>query len=193
MPFTRAIVFLIVLIPAIAAGSNCERLPPSAISPVDELIARSTRIALVTFKASSESAEASAEKPTGEPLIDLEAEKRRATQDDGPAPDLVRPAMRLARLVVVENLSGNGPPEIYKPSAPVTKPQHDYSGHTAEAFWDDPAEGLVHLDDHCRPQMHFEPGKTYLLFEGPAHVKSSELIESEDDAWLAYVRARLDE
>ncbi len=186
----RELVISLALVPTLVVAAECEQIPASAAVNVDELISRSTRIVLVSA-AGNASSLAPAETSDSEIRIDLEAELGRATEAKADRSDRAEPALRIARLEVIENLHGSGQDIFYRPSAPASSPQHDYSAHTAETFWENCNEGLVHFDAIGRPVMHFEPGKTYLVFEGPAHVKAAELIESEDDAWLHYVRARL--
>ena len=100
-------------------------------------------------------------------------------------------AMGTVSLSVIENLKGDGENRISRTNVWPHKSQHDFDRHRDPGFWDDEHSGLVAFDAACRPETAYATGKTYLLFEGPPHVKMSELIVSDDDAWLAYVRERL--
>ena len=173
--------------PIVAAAEDCQAIPADATVPVDALIARSTRISLVSV-AAGESSGLAERKTNGEVRLDLEAERRKATESEAPGSDRVETSLRIAQLEVIEDLKGGGPTKFYRPSLPVTKAQHDFDAHSDDAFWDDPETGLVVFDEDCRVAMQLEQGKRYLIFEGPVHKKGAELIESDEDAWLAYVR-----
>lgn len=185
--------FLLVLLtfasslPTVPASEECQAIPADAKAPVEALIARSTRISLVSV-AAGKSSEVTERKPNGEVSLDLEAERRKATESEAPGNDRVETSLPIAQLEVIEDLKGDGPMKFYRPSLPVARAQHDFDAHSDDAFWDDPETGLVTFDADCRAVMQFEPGKRYLVFEGPAHIKGAELIESDEDAWLAYVR-----
>ncbi len=185
----NAVIFAALISVAVCPLAGLAEECPSAIVPVDELIDRSTRIALVSVDEPSETNPANTSAPGL--VIDAETEKRKMTESTAIAGDRANPPIRIRTLKVEEDLKGRGNQTIYRPDMDTASPQHDFDAHRELSFWEDGTVGLVRLDENCRPQMNFERGKTYLLFEGPAHVKSAELIESEDDAWLAYVRERL--
>lgn len=192
MPKLRELCVALALTPGLLVAAECGPIPAGATVHVDQLIARSSRIVLVSVAGKADSLPAE-EARDHEIRIDLEAELRKATEAKTARDDRTQPALGIARLDVIEELHGSGPPVLYKPSAPTSERQHDFAAHTAATFWENCNEGLVRFDAEGRPVMHFEPGKTYLVFEGLAHVKGAELIESEDDAWLAYVRESRDD
>ena len=181
----QALPLLSLLCAALTQASECRDLPEAAVAGVDALIERSPRIVLVTLEATSGAAT-----PPGEPRpsLDREAALRKATV--AVAPDRATMAIGTARLTVIEDIKGHGEPEIERRTVSPGRRQHDFDAHRDESFWSDSTAGLVGFDAACRPEMAFEPGKTYLVFDGPAHVKAAELIESADDAWLQYVREK---
>ena len=69
----------------------------------------------------------------------------------------------------------------------------DFNSHKNEIFWDDQTKGRVSLNQHCQLDLSFTPGKTYLVFEGLFHPKGAELIQSQDDKWLAHIRHLIQE
>jgi len=173
--------------PTVSAAEDCQAIPANATVSVEALLARSTRISLVRV-ATGQPSGAAEQEASGEVRLDLEAERRKATESQALANDRVETSLRITTLEVIEDLKGGGPTKLYRPSLPVTQAQHDFDAHSDDAFWDDPEIGLVAFDEDCRIVMRFEPGKRYLVFEGPAHIKGAELIESDEDAWLAYVK-----
>lgn len=174
-------------LPAVTAAEDCEAIPADATVSVEALIARSTRISLVSV-AGGKSSGISERKANGEVRLDLEAERRKVTESETRGNDRVETTLRIAQLEVIEDLKGGGLMTLHRPSLPVTQAQHDFDAHSDDAFWDEPETGLVGFDEDCRAVMQFEPGKRYLIFEGPMHIKGAELVESDEDAWLAYVR-----
>ena len=174
-------------LPIISAAEDCQAIPADAMVSVEALIARSTRISLVSVAVGKSSGVAEP-KANGEVRLDLGAERRKATESEALGDDRVDTLLRIAQLEVIEDLKGGGPATVYRPSLPVTQAQHDFNAHSDDAFWNDSETGLVVFDEDCQAVMQFEQGKRYLIFEGPAHIKGAELIESDEDAWLAYVR-----
>jgi len=71
----------------------------------------------------------------------------------------------------------------------------DFNAHADEAFWAETGGRMTPFTyGHglCGPQHTFYDGARYLLFPDQLlSMKSAELVKSEDDAWLAYVRAQL--
>lgn len=173
----------------IAFAADCPSVPASATVPVDELIDRSSRIVLASVPESSAAPKTQVQPETI--TLDLEAERRKVTEGKSQADNRIKTDIGIATLSVQEQLKGSGERTLYRPNFDSNIRQHDFDAHRDPAFWEDNALGLASFDSDCRQTMTFEPGKTYLVFEGPAHVKSAELIESEDDEWLAYVRERL--
>ena len=174
-------------LPTVSVAADCQAIPKDATVSVEALIARSMRISLVRV-AGEKSSGIAARKANGEVRLDLEAERRKVTESEAPGSDRFETSIRIAQLDVVQDLKGGGPMTLYRPSMPVTHTQHDFDAHSNDAFWDDPETGRVVFDEDCRVVMQFEPGKQYLIFEGPTHIKGAELIESDEDAWLAYIR-----
>jgi len=71
----------------------------------------------------------------------------------------------------------------------------DFNAHTDEAYWTETGGRMTPFTyGHglCGPQHTFYDGERYLLFPDQLlSMKSAELIKSNDDAWLAYVRTQL--
>jgi len=72
----------------------------------------------------------------------------------------------------------------------------DFDRHTAPEFWGENGGrmmlGTSRKYGLCHHYFTFKTGETYLLIpEGLEHVKGAEIIRTEDDAWLAYVKARV--
>ena len=72
----------------------------------------------------------------------------------------------------------------------------DFNGHRDEAFWTEMGGRMVSFQyglGLCGPDFVYYPGERYLMFPGELlSMKSAELIKSDDDKWLAYVRERLE-
>ena len=184
-------ILFLVLAPVVTLAADCERMPRTATVPIDELIERSPRIALVRVAGPEETSSAETDDPTVS--LDLDAARRKVTEGGTELVDRANPDASIAILEVELELKGSGAPRLFRPNLAPDRPMHDFDGHRDEAFWNDATSGLVGFDEECRAFARFEPGETYLLFEGPAHVKGAELIASGDDAWLAYVKERLEE
>jgi len=74
------------------------------------------------------------------------------------------------------------------------RPPEDFNSHKSEEFWNMEAERAHFPNGACTPNFTFEPGSTYLLFlDFPANPYAAELILSDQDAWLEYVRRRVPE
>ncbi len=71
--------------------------------------------------------------------------------------------------------------------------ESEFQKHTAEIFWNRPIGRAAKWEaGECYPSWGFTPGKRYLLFadfDSLSNPKAAELIESDDDQWLKYVRA----
>ncbi|RMB09005.1 hypothetical protein BXY39_1652 [Eilatimonas milleporae] len=189
--------------------SPCPEPPASAIADVDTLIARSSRIALVTLDAWTGA------KP------DFDAYKRRAREKEDhrekTPQGLDRTTAQLPhyRLTVVEMLKGPSdvgsilqagaapaPKGAVARIAAGRKPwdesgdyrkriDMDFDAHEDDRFWSDARTGRVRFGTGCSLQPQFLAGTRYLLFVGPPHVKAYEAVPADDDRWLAYVRERL--
>jgi hypothetical protein len=66
----------------------------------------------------------------------------------------------------------------------------DFHRHTDKSFWE-PSGGRVQIGADCKLSMSFQKGKKYVIFYNkPYHFKSFELIESDNDIWLAFVQKK---
>ena len=183
---------LVVALPFLflATGSfACSTPTDSTIAPVDELIARSSRIVLVRVDTAVAHDNKSATH-TSDIRIDEAAERRHATEDSHDD-DRSFVTLPMVTMTVEETLKGSGPKRMSRPVTSTDALDDDFSGHTRAGFWDEAVVGRIRLDDQCRPVVSYEEGGRYLIFVGPLHVKAAERIESDDDAWLAYVREQL--
>jgi len=192
MNTTRSVIVTLLSIMALSeTAMGCDHASPSAIAPIDTLIDRSDRIVLARVEAANQL-------PPGRDAIDgvalnEDVERQRVTEQATGAKDRSFASLAMATMTVIENVKGSGSDRISRPKTGSGEISHDFDAHQATSFWQDATVGRIQFDGKCNPLVDYEPGKTYLIFIGPLHVKGAELIESEDDAWLAYVRARLDE
>lgn len=171
------------------ASFACSTPSDSVVAPVDELIARSSRIVLVRVDTAARH-DSNTATPASDIRIDEAAERRRATEESHDD-DRTFVTLPMVTMTVVENLKGSGPKRMSRPVTSTDALDEDFSGHTAASFWDQAVVGRIRLDDQCQPVVSYEEGGRYLVFVGPLHVKAAERIESDDDAWLAYVREQL--
>ena len=199
---------------AAAQDAACAAPPASLIAPAPALIDRSARIVIAEIapyaaEPAAPAANGEAAEPSGAPL-DRDAAINRATQDGeaakgdngagqgrqagqlpGGEPERITLSRKLTRLRVLEDIKGAGPEFIYLARAPEAPIGDAFDHHRGAAFWRDALVGRARIDAQCRIAVAFAPETRYLVFVGPPHVKSYEAIEEPDDAWLAYVRARL--
>lgn len=170
-----------------AAHGQCLNPPAYLVSGVDELISRSPRISLAMNKPFT--APADGEKRGSPSAIDREKELKKATES-GAQPERYRSTLTLAKLVVLEDVKGEGPGEIYLAQAPQGDAADggNFDHHKDETFWAFADAGRVPLTADCTLKPTFEEGATYLIFAGQPHVKAYERIDEPNDAWLAYVR-----
>lgn len=72
---------------------------------------------------------------------------------------------------------------------------NDFDHHSAEPFWNDwvgRSSGDFEFDCMGAPAHFFKAGETYLFFpDFAADAKAAEVIRSDDDKWLKYVRERV--
>ena len=69
---------------------------------------------------------------------------------------------------------------------------NDFAGHTAKEFWEQRIGRSADVDGSCYPAHTFSPGRLYLYFPDKlAAVKSAEVIYTEGDKWLGYVRSKV--
>ncbi len=155
--------------------------PASMFAAPGELVDRAERIVLAEFFAGHASSIGVDATPL-DPAVAEQAGLRRIT------------------LRVAENLKGAGEKEIVVPA--LAKPSFmtdlDFQGHRDPRFWqgDDIGRGypVPELRGTCPPavaQPSFNDRSRYLIFFGPQHVKGYEVIRSDDDLWLDYVRNRI--
>lgn len=185
----RNLAILFALLIPFGTSLACDALPADAIVPVEELINRSEKIVLVTVDAAGATPDGKRQRQTT--TIDLDAERRRATEDRPRTDDRAFASLSLATMTAVEYLKGSGPARLSRPVTTTASEESRFDNHRDPGFWNDPAVGHVRVDANCRPLIGFAEGGTYLLFIGPWHVKGAERIESDADAWLAYVREQL--
>lgn len=175
------------------AVSACGDFPDSATVSVDALIERAGRIVLATVPRDVPEAELPESAGAPGESVDLDSELRKVLEARVENDNRNAPAMRLVRLKIAEVLKGPPGDYIYQAARTLAagSAQGDFDAHRAGTFWNDPSAGRSGFDVHCRAATQFEPGNTYLVFSGPFHVKGYELIENEDDRWLAHVREYL--
>lgn len=191
--FIAALLGCAVLIPMAAnAGERC----PSATTSAKDLIARSSVIVLAT--ALGDNLEnARVESGTAAPnLRDIQDRARQEQPDhEGGGPlDRAKVFLPIQLFDAVDYIKGDGAARISvttaaAPQGPV--PKTNAPDHDDPAFWKDDAAGRGVLTENCGVAASFEPGARYLLFIGEPHVKAYEEIVSEDDSWLAYVKAQV--
>lgn len=95
----------------------------------------------------------------------------------------------------IEVLKGNAPDLFRLPIGTMHRSSGesggvDFNGHTDELFWIHGAGRAVN-DSACIISTSFTAGQTYLIFIDYVSMKSYELILSEEDQWLQYVRGRV--
>ncbi|WP_425408965.1 hypothetical protein [Hyphococcus sp.] len=161
------------------------------VSP-DQLIERSERIVLARFAPMSAGDET--EKADSELDRENEIEKAVEQRRNRDIDRIIAP-VGIGRFYVKEDLKGGGEATIYAPVSVHTdeRATFDFSDHKDPAFWDSPAAGRIMPTADCRLVPSFAEDETYLLFIGPQHVKSYEVIRADDDKWLAYVKSQLTE
>ncbi|MEM7662584.1 MAG: hypothetical protein AAF292_10070 [Pseudomonadota bacterium] len=99
----------------------------------------------------------------------------------------------LARLRAVEVLKGHRAQNLYVVADVLTAadvPPVDFDGHSRDEFWTDASLGRRTLDQPGRASALYIGGR-YLVFVGSTHPKAQELILSEEDDWLQFVRDAL--
>ena len=92
---------------------------------------------------------------------------------------------------IIEKLRGNPQKEIAYTSYFDQYSNNDFKDHTEAEFWKY-GIGRKAADTSCGPWHSFVEGEIYLLF--PNHFnayKSAEVLKSDDDKWLHYVKERL--
>lgn len=173
------------------AESQCESRIASATAPVDSLLVRASRISLAVARQPIKQNTSNSVNPD----LDIDAARRKATEGSDTAIERGMSVQRFQFFDVIENLKNAGPDEIVLPATDWTSSQanQDFAAHRDAGFWENDALGRAGFDEQCRFSVDFQAGHTYLLFLGPIHVKAYELIEVDDDRWLAYVRQSLSE
>ena len=123
------------------------------------------------------------------PSLDRESDARRIREGEAD-PDRSSPVFGLARLEVLEVIKGEGADQIYLAAQIMSgdpAPGDDFNAHTEARFWSHADVGLRTLiNTSGKSLIHIN--SEYLVFVGSAHPKGQELILTEDDAWLAFVR-----
>lgn len=95
-------------------------------------------------------------------------------------------------LQTVETIKGTGQPSYEFVSRGSRHSGEDFRAHKAREFW---KKDLGRSDWPCcicGPDHSFREGETYLYFPDQlGSMKSAELVRSDSDRWLTYVRARV--
>ena len=161
----------------VAAHAEC--------AAADDLIARASAIVL---------AQAVGDDPSGmKKTPDLRDIQDKATESGAAPLDRTKVFLPIQLFDVLEYVKGDGPAQISVTTAvaPAKTEAPHAPAHDAAAFWKDGAAGRGVLTDACSVAAEFEPGQRYLIFIGETHVKAYEEIASDEDPWLAYVKAQL--
>ena len=176
-----------------SVSAMCNAPPEAAVTSVDVLIERSSRIMLV--RADAIGGGLSSADSDAHPLLDRERELKKVTEASPSSGDRTVADVRIATLMVIEDLKGLGDERLHLPSSNFRFPnaQNDFAAHEDDAFWSGSTIGRVGYDDDCKIAINFDAGQTYLVFVGPFHVKAFELILQKNDRWLSFVRERVSE
>jgi hypothetical protein len=180
-----------IVILSLAAAGACtaaERQAPQSTADcaaqtasVDELITRSSAIVLAEAVGGA----------AGEPTADLRKIQDEARKGNDGGERIVAGNLPVQLFSALDYLKGEGAETfsviVAAPAEPTAPVPHD-----SDAFWEDASAGRAVLTDDCRVEADFAAGERYLIFIGPQHVKAYEPVAVGDDAWLAYVRAKLD-
>lgn len=179
----RAVLATLLMIHATAATAEdpCEVTAAQLERSTDALVAGAAGIVLAELAPGTQ---ATAAEPT--PV----SEEALAESEQG---DRTRIAAGLYPLAVREYLKGSGPEVVVTVlPAGADGPRHeDFDAHRDARFWSEAGVGRRELDDACRLIGGFEAGHRYLVFLGRAHFKGYERVDSDDDAWLGWVREQL--
>jgi len=187
-------------------AAACFVPPDSAVTPDEELIARTGRIALAVAKTVSP-----APTPYGE-WIDGTRLYRVVYRYSFNTIEVIKGEVPASFDVHIDTgaiaLSRAGSPEPYSPGfagnsafgrqEAIDKrvdsiPDEDYDGHRS-AEWEGSGAlnrpvGRAVVQSSCDISAGFRPGRTYLIFlDEPYHYRSFEQIIAPDDAWLTKVR-----
>ena len=188
------IIFIACLYCGIVSATEDCAIAEQAIASPAELIARSSRIVLATpVELTDKTIDPTRNEKTAI-TIDIDRELDKILEDSPQKTDRITPRIHLARLKVLETLHGTATDYVHIAvrGTPQTRHETDFDAHTAAQFWNDNRMGRSAMDANCVPIVSFTPENTYLVIEGPFHVKAYELIRREDDQWLAYVREHLE-
>lgn len=160
-----------------AAAASCAAQTES----VDKLIERSPSIVIAIAAGDAQQNE----------NIDLKSIQKEATKTN-PGDQIVAGKLPVQLFTASDYLKGDGPREFpIIVAAPEDGIALNSFAHDDEAFWSDPRAGRSHLTENCEVETRFTPGATYLIFNGPPHVKAYEAISADDDVWLVHVREKL--
>lgn len=169
--------------PAGLAGE--ETRCPEQTAPVEALIERASAIVIA-----EPVADAVSDPKPAISLREIQNEANDAAARSA-AKDRITAQLPIQLFTVIEYVKGGGPSEMSVTTAYMTE---DFRGegpaHDDPEFWKNPAAGRGVLTGHCGVAATFSPATRYLLFIGAPHVKAYEVISSENDSWLAYVRKR---
>lgn len=163
------------------AGDACAAAAAGLDRPAEALVAGAARIVLAELAPGTQA-------PPAEP-----AQLSGAALQESEQGDRTRIAAGLYPLDVIEYLKGSGPEVVVTvlPAGADGPRREDFDAHRDARFWSDATVGRTGLDGNCRLVGGFEAGHRYLVFLGRAHVKGYERVDSDDDAWLGWVREQL--